>query len=339
MDARLRASAATPRQQADPAAVIKTGNTLQQLRPDSLTTPVAPRTLKGLSPTDFFLLREDYPGYLPAKNHILTDLLEHIKHSKSPVAMQVWDGGPGADLAEDVTHCLHNAAAEVLEPDPNYYQFMRRYVASNPQNRVVPINQDVLNHTYKGRYDLVASLFTLNRLRPEQCRQVLRNLRQNGLMPEGLAYFAGQFIPDNASRRGTARYFSNLLFHCLSHHKLQAAQLVLSDWYQTECRQGKTVLSTDLFEQLLAEEGFHYFRERIWPNKLVSRLSVYPDDNSGVFVYKTWLAHDQSVGGKRDVSQKNLSQNKLPATPSRIGDKPASQPKAQYEPDKLISYG
>ena len=309
MDSRLLASSATQRQRPDPTPVLKTGNTLQQLKPQTLSTPVAPRILKGLSPTDFFLLREDYPGYLQVKNHILSDLLEHVKNSKSPVAMQVWDAGPGADLAEDVTHCLHNAAAEVLEPDTHYYQFMRRYMAANPNNRVVPVNQDIVHHTYKGRYDVVASLFTINRLRPEQCRQVLRNLRQNGMLPEGLAYFGGQFIPDNVTRRGTARYFSNLLFHCISHHKLQAAQLVLADWYQTECRQGKTVLSTDMFEQLLAEEGFHYFRERIWPNKVASRMTVYPDDNSGMFVYKTWLAHDVPSSGKQQSEKKSSSEN------------------------------
>jgi hypothetical protein len=304
MDPRLLSSSLTRRTNHNQQPVIQHGKTIQQLQPDSLTQPLTSKVLKGISPTDFYLLREDYPGYLPAKNHIMTDMLEHIKHTKGPITLQVWDGGSAADLAEDITHCAHNAAAEVLEPDTNYFQFLQRMLNTNPASRVVPKQENIIKHKYKGRFDVIASMFTVNRFTPNECRWVLKNVRQNGLMPDGLLYIAGQFMPDNVSRRDTARYYANVLFHCISHQKLQAAQLVLGDWYQAESRQGKTLMSSDQFEQILSQQGFHYVRERIWPNKVLHRQSVYPDDDSGVYVYKAWLAHTENANPSKPQHDK-----------------------------------
>jgi hypothetical protein len=205
----------------------------------------------------------------------------------------LWDGGAALDFADDIVHLFHNrSAATVLEPDKRYFDYYQRHIA-NPKltQHITPLNQDIKNHQFNGRYDAMVSLFTINRLTAGELRHVLQNVKQNGLLPDGLLLMAGRFMDNYGTRADMARYFANVLFHCIAHHNLHAAQGVLADWYQADNRRGNTVMRADVFEKILTESGFNFLRYKLWPEEALLPQLPTANHNSGVYLYKAWIKH------------------------------------------------
>jgi hypothetical protein len=314
----------TPAQD-DAGVVVTSGRPVA--KPPGVQQHAVASNRRGITPLEHYLMRESYPGYLAAKLAMLLHVAEHRQEGSTPLAIMTWDGGSDIDLAHDLTTAFRQSAAVVLEPNKKFYKFIQQMTDQNGSRRVLPLNDDILTHKFNGRYDVIASLFGINRLSPEQFRQTLRNVRKNGLMPDGLFLFAGQFVQDNGGRLGIAKYYSNVLFHCLAHHNLKMAQWVLGDWYQMDAREGRTLINNEEVEKILNEEGFYFFRERVWPQYALNVNLTYPDYESGLFVYKAWIKNEKNddPSGQNTappVNSVTSSSSPLPPQPQRVKRRP-----------------
>jgi hypothetical protein len=250
---------------------------------------------RGLHPALFHLLQDEHPGLLEAKTAILRELNRFTHPGNSPVGIMVWDGGDNLDFADDLLTLFHSqAAATVLEPDKRYLDYYHTHLKNTLNPKIRASHADIRSHQFDGRYDVMVSLFTVNRLTPTELRQVLNKVKQHGLQPDGLLLMAGQFIDNYGSRAALARYYANVLFHCIVNHNLTAAQGVLADWYQLDNRQDTTVMRSDRFEKILTDCGFRFLRYKLWPEVPLSQHLPMTSENSGVYLYKAWLKHDDA---------------------------------------------